>query len=218
MKGKIYSIISEQDLILIEKAVSDAELKTSGEIVPYLVEASDSYPEVFWKITSFTQLFLFLIGALLAEHFGEDFHPTIFELITGTLIISIIFGLLLSRVSFIIRWVAGKEKMADEVQKRAAAAFVSEEVFLTKDRTGILIFVSHLEHMVWVIGDSGIHAKVKQEEWQQIVNDIIHGMKNGQPANGLIQAIIGCGNLLQQAGFTRSSDDTNELGNKLRGF
>ena len=39
----------------------------------------------------------------------------------------------------------------------AMAAFVEEEVFSTRDRTGILLFLSLFEHRVVVLGDSGIN-------------------------------------------------------------
>jgi putative membrane protein len=95
-------------------------------------------------------------------------------------------------------------------------AFVAEEVFNTKDRTGILIFLSLLEHQVLVIGDSGINAKVQQAEWDSVVHTIVEGMKAHKPADGLIAAIRQCGELLHREGVAIKPDDKNELSDKLR--
>src|SRR5437867_5615642 len=42
-------LFSESDLARIKSAVKDAEGKTSGEIVPYLVEMSDTYEVAEWR-------------------------------------------------------------------------------------------------------------------------------------------------------------------------
>src|SRR5215212_4856765 len=51
------------DLEAIRAAVAEAEQKTSGEIVPYLVEESDGYPSALWKGTALGAF----AGALVAE-------------------------------------------------------------------------------------------------------------------------------------------------------
>ena len=51
-------LFSNSDLAAIRAAVEEAERSTSGEIVPYVVTASDGYPEAAWKGAA--------LGALLA--------------------------------------------------------------------------------------------------------------------------------------------------------
>jgi putative membrane protein len=102
------------------------------------------------------------------------------------------------------------------VALRAADAFISEEVFKTRDRTGILIFLSLEEHKVLVVGDRGIDAKVDRSEWEDVVARIVRGINIGHPADGLVDAIAQCGVLLEKHGFQRRQDDTNELPNRLR--
>ena len=45
------------------------------------------------------------------------------------------------------------EALAARVHQRATQAFVEEDVFRTRDRTGILIFISLFEHRVVVLAD-----------------------------------------------------------------
>jgi putative membrane protein len=102
------------------------------------------------------------------------------------------------------------------VAQRAAEAFLAEEVFDTRDRTGILLFLSLLEHKVLVLGDAGINAKVQQSEWEEVVKLIVDGMRSGKPADGLIEAIQKCGALLKREGVVIKPDDKDELSNQMR--
>ena len=49
MTPSVSRLFSEQDLSRIKHAVEDAEKKTSGEIVPYVVQQSDDYERAVWR-------------------------------------------------------------------------------------------------------------------------------------------------------------------------
>ena len=106
--------------------------------------------------------------------------------------------------------------MDRNVRRRAEAAFLHEEVFRTRDRTGILILVSLLERRVAVLGDAGINAAVEQKEWDSIVAGIVAGIRAGTPARALAEGIGACGHLLERRGVAVRHDDTDELRDDLR--
>ncbi|MBI2620206.1 MAG: hypothetical protein HYW57_09005 [Ignavibacteriales bacterium] len=204
------------DLDRIAQAVRQAERKTSGEIVPYFVEQSDGYEEAIWRGGGILGgLALVLIAAI--HLFGETWHgvgPTEIGIILlgGTGL-----GMMLVRSSPLLRrLLAGNTLLEQRVAQRAAQAFIAEEVFNTRDRTGILLFVSFLEQKVLVVGDSGINRRVKQSEWEDVVARVVGGINSGRPADGLIDAILQCGVLLKRKGVRRRTDDRNELSNRLR--
>jgi putative membrane protein len=114
------------------------------------------------------------------------------------------------------RFCAGKDLMEQRVAMRAFEAFVTEEVFNTRDRTGVLIFVSLLEHEVLVIGDSGVNARVRENDWNDIVRRIVKGLRSHSATHGLTEAIRMTGDLLVERGFQRRSDDRNELDDRPR--
>ncbi len=209
-------LFSESDLDRISAAVRQAEKKTSGEIVPYFVERSDSYEIALWRGGAFLGSVCALV--LAAIHlFSDEWHG--FGLIEVLLLVAGASGIgiaLVYWVPLLRRLFAGNETLEQRVAQRAAQAFIAEEVFQTRDRTGILLFLSYLEHKVLVVGDSGINAKVKQGEWEGIVGAMVRGINEGRPADGLIQAIEMCGSLLQKHGVKRRRHDTNELANRLR--
>jgi len=215
MSHLLSKLFPKSELSRIEAAVEEAETKTSGEIVPYVVEQSDHYEEAEWRAAALLG-FLALITFAAIHRLTTAWLPTdLAEVALITLVAAGVGTLLVRFVAPIKRMFAGKH-MDHRVHQRAAAAFVAEEVFNTRDRTGILIFISLLEHRVLVLGDSGINAKVQPSEWDDIVSTVVTGIRTGKATDGLVEAIRKCGALLQKGGVGIRPDDTNELDDDLR--
>jgi putative membrane protein len=216
MAHKVSHLFTPKDLQDIRLAVQAAEKKTSGEIVPYLVDASDEYEEAEWRFGAL--LAVLVLGTSAAFHqFSDVWLPldvAILVLLTGG---AFLLGLGLVRaIPSLKRLFAGGALISKRVAARAAQAFLSEEVFKTRERTGILIFVSVLEHRVLVLGDSGINAKVREGQWSDVVGIVTRAIAHGTPAAGLIEAIGSAGELLLASGVERRPDDTDELSDNLR--
>lgn len=212
----IHHLFRETDLEAIQAAVRDAEAGTSGEIVPYVVSESDSYPGAVWKGTAFGALAgpaVALAAYLAAGLWGS--HPAWWIALPG--VAGAAAGYLVTAfVASLKRLLAGDDVMELRVRRRASVAFLEEEVFRTRERTGILLFLSLFEHRVVVLGDSGIHAKVGPGEWDGIVATLVEGIREGQPGEALAAAIRSCGDLLRRHGVERRPDDRNELPDDLR--
>jgi putative membrane protein len=123
--------------------------------------------------------------------------------------------LLASFVRPLRRWLVPPEVMELRVRHRALAAFVDEEVFRTRDRTGILIFLSLFEHRVLVIGDTGINASVEPGAWEEIAAAIAGGIRGGRPGEALAEGIRRCAGILATRVVRRPRDE-DELANRLR--
>jgi putative membrane protein len=216
MASSVSRLFSEQDLKRIRESVKEAEKKTSGEIVPFVVEQSDDYERAIWRGASAAGVFA--LAVFLGLHtFTEWWLP--FNMPVVLLVALAAFGCGMALTHYIAplrRILAGGALMRHRVSQRAAEAFLAEEVFDTRDRTGILIFVSLFERQVLVVGDSGINERVKQEEWDDVVQTIIQCIRRGSYADGLVEAIGKCGTLLERRGVERRSDDTDELRDELR--
>jgi putative membrane protein len=209
-------LFSESDLARIKMAVENAEGKTSGEVVPYVVEMSDAYEVAEWRAGMLCSVLALGIFAAV-RRWTEVWLPLDFVEMAVTAMLASAAGVLLTHfVPSLQRLFAGTHLMEIRIQQRAAQAFIAEEVFATRDRSGILIFLSLLERRVLVLGDSGINAKVNQSDWDGVVNTIVSGIKRGTPADGLIAAIEECGRLLERHGVARRSDDKDELSDDLR--
>ncbi|HEY0975946.1 MAG TPA: TPM domain-containing protein [Flavobacteriales bacterium] len=92
------------------------------------------------------------------------------------------------------------------------AAYVFEELGMhrTAERNGVMIYVSVPSHRVAVIGDSGIHARLEQGFWQEVLDEIIVHFRQGRYADGLCAGVQRVGERLAKH-FPRSSNDVNEL-------
>ncbi|MTI39774.1 TPM domain-containing protein [Fulvivirga lutimaris] len=207
---------TESDKALIKNAVSEAEKATSGEIVPYFVNSSDNYEETNLRVALYFALIALGLAGVLSYSWSLPFVITPLEVVVFTITLSAI-GYLISRfVDPMRKWLTPSETMMERVQQRALTAFLSEEIFHTENRTGIIILVSHFEHMVEVLGDSGINAKVDQKDWQHVVDVILNGIKAGKPAEGIAEGVKKCGELLVAAGVDKPAGNPNELSDDIR--
>jgi uncharacterized membrane protein len=84
----------------------------------------------------------------------------------------------------------------------------------TLEHNGVLIYIATVSRKVAVIGDSGIHAKLGQEFWNEVVQEMILKFREGRKAEALAECIIECGEQLGKY-FPRSSDDKDELSNNI---
>lgn len=212
----IDQLFTAADREAVREAVRAAEAGTAGEIVPYVVPASDAYAGAVWKGTALGAL----TGPLLAwaAYVLGGFWGTHLNLwIALPAAAGGAAGFLLSAlVPPVKRRLAGHEMLDARVRQRAAAAFLAEEVFRTRERTGILLFVSLFERRVVVLGDSGINRQVEASHWEGIVATVTAGIRDGRPGAALAAGIRQCGELLARFGVAIRPDDQNELSDELR--
>ena len=108
-----------------------------------------------------------------------------------------------------------KAEIEAEVDRAARAAFHELRVRRTAEGTGILIYLSLFERTVRVLGDDAITGKLDQEQWTEVCDLVIQGIRAKRPAQGLKDAVLRCGDLLAEH-FPIQPGDRNELGNELR--
>ncbi len=212
-------VLSEADLARVEAAVGAAERRTSGEIVPYIVRHSADYDAAVWRAASAGALVATAaMLALAALYGGWSLAWTASPwAVAGASVGGGLAGALLGAfLPGVRRIVAGPGALAAEVHRRAAQAFLDEEVFNTRDRTGILLFVSLFERRIEVLGDAGINAKVETAEWVEVVDRVRAGIRQKDLAGGLVAAIEMCGGLLERRGVQIRDDDTDELSDRVR--
>lgn len=205
-----------QDLERIKSAVKTAEEKISGEIVPVFVERSGFYSIANYRgaLTAAALTFIIII-------FIDRYIPSIsivdpLFIFLIVVLAGLIGAMATSSLEFLKRWMLTQTHMDQATRKRAENAFLEEEVFNTRHRTGIMIFVSFFEHEVMVIADRGISKVVEQKEWDRMVQQIIEKIRMGKVTDGIEAAILRCGEILLEKGFIKSPGDINELRDDLR--
>ena len=210
------SLFTEADRRAIAEAARTAEGSTSGEIVPFVVGVCDDYPEAGWKASVLGAL-TGMAGGIVVHYLGGFWGGSLWLWVVLPLLVCAVAAALLARIfDGIRRWVIGGSTLEFRSRQRAERCFLEEEVFATRDRTGILIFVAIFEHQVVVMGDTGINRAVPEGAWDHVVEDVIAGIRARRPAAALVGAIAECGRLLAEHRLEIRPDDTDELPNELR--
>jgi putative membrane protein len=211
---------TEQDMQRIRDAVKEAESKISGEIVPVIVERSGFYTIANYRGALIASGLAFLVVILLDRYvFTQSSFSLLYDplFIFFLVMLAGVAGAVLPQWSDTLkRWLLVQVHMDNATKARAENAFLEEEVFATRQRTGIMIFISMFEHEVIVMGDKGINEKVQQRDWDHLVNQLTSSIRAGRMIEGIEQAILRCGQILLEKGFHRTDDDVNELRDELR--
>jgi putative membrane protein len=217
---KLKSRFSEADLLRIKEAVKSAENNISGEIVPVIVERSGNYPTAIYKGAVILAALTFLGIIVLDRYIIEDASHSLYYdpvFIFFMVVIGGLVGALLPTVfEKVRRMLIHQKQMDDFTRQRAENAFLEEEVFNTRHRTGIMIFISFFEHEVIVMADRGISKVVDQKEWDKIVKELVTHIRSGKFIDGIEVGIKRCGEILLEKGFHKTPDDVNELRDDLR--
>jgi len=217
---KIY--LKNDKLEKINHAVKKAERQTSGEIAIAFIKESYNYAFyelIFAVLCGFVYFFTLMffstsIEKIIQNMFWEysSSYLLIFYGFSTFLVIFIFY--FIANAQFIDRLIIPRSVMRRKVNERAARYFTEAGIFNTRERTGILIFISLMERRVELLADKGINKKISQEQWTSIVNHIVEGVKLNKFVEYLIESISECGKILEKH-FPVQADDKNELKDEM---
>lgn len=209
---------STQDLERIKAAVNEAESKISGEIVPVIVSKSGHYTIASYRAGVFMATFAFAVIIILDRYVPtwSIYNRDPLLIFFAVLAAGGLAALATNYLDPLKRLLIEQKHKDNATRQRAENAFLEEEVFNTRQRTGIMIFISFLEHEVIVMADTGISKVVEQKEWDKIVIQLTDHIRRDKIVEGLEGALKRCGEILLEKGFTKTADDTNELRDDLR--
>jgi putative membrane protein len=206
--NSVATFFSPEEQDLIRQAVVNAEETTAGEVATMVVDASDSYREAE-TLGSVLLAGLVAVVVAVASH-----HVTIWSYIPLVLLLFLPVRLVFRRWPRLKLPFVGPRRLQEAVRERAVQAFYERGLYRTKDGTGILIFLSLLEHKVWILGDRGINERIDPGQWSALTADLARGLRNGRGGEALCDTVRRCGDLLARH-FPRRADDRNELPDEL---
>lgn len=199
--------LSDNEKQKIAAAIATAERNTRGELVTVITASSDAYRYI-----------PFLWAALLSL-----LVPGILSLLNNPLTWNIAYLVQICTflgAAAVFNWTPLKMRLIPAAVKRLRAhrlaqeQFFMQELHTTRERTGVLLFVSVAEHYVEIIADQGINDVVSANAWQAIITEFVQRVRNKQVADGFLTAIAACGELLASH-FPAKDDSNNELPNHL---
>jgi uncharacterized membrane protein len=106
------------------------------------------------------------------------------------------------------------ESECSEPVKRAQELFHLLKMDNTKEENGILFYVSIDDKKFALVGDRGIHARVGDDFWSSVRDEVLSRFRESEFQNGLIAGIELVGKKLA-AYFPWEVDDTNELSDEI---
>ncbi|MET3663884.1 TPM domain-containing protein [Caulobacter sp. 1776] len=219
--------MTPQDLDRIAGAVAQAERTTAGEIFCVLAPEVSDYREtpLVWAAATA----LVLPAAALFAGFRPEMLTRLFggwsighaAALDGAILSALSTYIALQLVVFVVaalvvsipsvrRALTPGSLKAARVRRAAMEQFLSHGLHVTRDRTGVLIFAALAEHRVEVIADEGIYKVAPDAVWDEVVADLVGGLKAGKVADGFVAAVTRTGTILATHVPPRG-DDRNEL-------
>ena len=200
-------LLSDKEAQEIAETIRAVESRTQGEVVTVIARSADGYRFIplLWSALAALLLPSLLVFLQLPWSVPEvsSVQVVVFCLL------ALLFNLPGIKMRMIPR--AVKDQRAHRL---ALAQFVEQGVHLTRDHTGVLIFVSVAEHYVEIIADKGINDSVPEGYWQTTVNNFIQQIKGGDYHQGFVQTVEACGKYLIEK-FPANKDNPDELPNRL---
>lgn len=212
----VTDFFSEQELEAVRAATLAAESQTGGELVCVIVERCDSYEASWWKVATLGALAGATLASLWYSSRGGWSAPDAPWILLPPVIGAAAGLLLVLLAPQLQRLLIPPKVIQRRVDRRAAVAFLDEEIFATRDRTGVLIFLALFEHQIRILRDKGVEDKISPSAWSEIADALTRGLRSGHPGSALVRAIEASGNLLTKSGVARRADDRDELSNEPR--
>jgi putative membrane protein len=220
--------LSPSELAAIEAAVREAEARTTGEIYCVVAEESGHYAETVIAWAAGVALLgpaVLLLGGVhvtvpdlfatwSALDVGQAMEQAVRSALIGAIVVQ---GLLFVATALIVaippvrRALTPRSLKRHQVRRRATEQFAARGLHLTRERTGVLIFVSLGERMAELIADEGIADHVDPHVWDKTMAALTDGLKTGQVEKGFEAAVRLCGDVLAEKFPARGDDNPNEL-------
>lgn len=190
MKIRAKDFFSRAEKERIRQAVEAAEKTTSGEIAVAFVHESDRYREAELLGALCLSALVALVLSIVLHHITIWFYIPV----TAVLFIPSLY--LFRRVPHLKLAFLPHKRVHEAVRERAVYTFFQRGVHNTTEQTGILIFISLLERKVWILGDRGIHGKIRSDFWRGVARELAEGIKERRTMEALCGAIQKCGSEL----------------------
>lgn len=200
------SLLRQQEQAAVSAAIADVEQHTDAELVAVVARRADSY---YFIPTLWAAILALLTPVVLG------FTPlwlTAMDLLVAQWLVFIVLASLF-RVPGIKRMLVPTAVAHGRAAAMARVQFVANGLHHTVGGTGVLVFIAEDEHYVEVLADRGISQYVDDSQWQGLVDDLVDAIRGGRVSEGLIAAIVACGELLQQ--HVPATEAKNELPNHL---
>lgn len=187
----------------IVRAVREVESKSSAEIVVSVRARADDYREVDLTVGFLLAMATLVVLIYHPAELDEELMPveTALAFVVGSVVVN--------KFGAIKRRLISKKKRTERMLVAARAHFVEAGVSRTRDRSGILVFVSELERSVCVVPDVGIDTALLGDAFVARVRALEEACAR-LDVDAFVAALASLGPILGDR-YPRREDDVNEL-------
>ena len=200
--------LSDAARTALREAVRAIERRSAAEVVVSVRRRSGSYLHADLLVGACAAL------ATLAFLLFSPFPFALVWFLFDPLLVGAAFALTLGRLPGVRRALTGRDTRRARVRIAADALFFEKGVHHTRDRTGVLLYVSLLERRVQLIADSGIDQRVPRREWHTASAALQAVLDDGGDGAALARAMSIMGDVLAQH-VPRAAVDVNELADEV---
>jgi putative membrane protein len=217
---------SEDDHRLVTEAVARAEHLSDGEIVTIVADKSDAYHDVALHWAVLAMLLVPAAFAAAPQSVVDDLSATFLgwnaELTRALamLILVVTLAALFLIVRFALAYTPLRMALTPgstksrRVGRRALQLFRVAAEKKTHGRTGVLLYLSLMEHRAEIIADEAIHSRVAPEVWGEAMEALVGKVKEGRPGEGMALAVDRIGAVVATV-LPKSLDDPNQIPDRL---
>jgi putative membrane protein len=213
-------LFTEADHRRVTEAVMQAESKTIAEIIPVVAGASGRYDRAedmagLWcGLLALSGAWWWAQGVEVSEWGVPTLKlglPSVIGLVIGGWLV----GVLLAHLSGTLRRLfTPRSEQRAEVHRAAREVFFDRRVHHTQGGSGLLIYVSLLEHMAVVLADAQVLEKLGQQRLDSLCAELVARLRQGAHTEALCHTIEQAGLALAES-LPRQSADRNELSDAL---
>ena len=193
----------------IEGAIAEVEQTTSAELVLVLAASSGSYRDADLSAGALLSALglIFMVFAPLPVH----------EIlaVTHTLLLFLVGTMASRRLPSLRRLRTPDNRRREQTKVEASAAFHDEGVAATRERNGLLLYLSLLEQRLELVPDTGLEGKVATARWNEVLDGIRHLRSTSEWREAIVPTIRALGPILGEA-YPPGADNPDEIPNRPR--
>lgn len=191
----------------LKSKTEELEKISTIEFVPVVKSRSDSYVSYRIIVGLLASVYVLLVTSAKSD------RPWVDESLFAVAAFFVVFGIISWEP--ILRFIVPKGLKNAAVVDEADAAFLHEEIFATRARTGVLVFISVFERSVFVIGDKGFAKVVDSKYWSELGHRLAGDFSAGTPGQSFFDALDDMAQNIAPK-FPLTEDNPNELRDDLR--
>lgn len=201
-------MFTQDFLTQISTRIEEVERKSSVELVVVLSPSSGSYRELEGQC-GFALVVILLIVAIYSPW---TFLP---EYLLGGVVVAYLSGYVLSvKAGWLRRLLTSVQRRRRQVESQANDAFVRKQVSHTRERTGLLLYVSEFERLVKFVPDTGIQGKVPTAIFNELESRWSQVSSLSELEKAILEGLGPLGDILGES-LPRAADDQDELPNEI---